>query len=373
MVGRTHFSKSETNFIKGIGILMIMFHNYFHIIPPITGENEFSFSSRDFDNFISLLSSNPFSSIRYIFSYLGHYGVQLFIFFSAYGLFLSYKEREIHFFKFLKKRILKIYPALVIVVLFLLLFITGYEAEFPEPEKLKSILLKLTLVFNFIPGEALSVSGPLWFFSLIVQFYIVFPFLLFITKKCGEKSMLFMALGFVIISLLFNSLLIRNDLSLYFTFVGQLPVFCLGIYFAARPVIKISNGIILVALILFVTGNVNEYVWHFSFAAFTILMLAVFIFIIPLMKRLKKLNAFLVFTGGFSLFLFAVHGMVRYPFEAIAEKYGEPIITTLLCFVYVAATYLFAEIVRWLESKLQALIASDSVLYRGLSKEESTT
>jgi peptidoglycan/LPS O-acetylase OafA/YrhL len=201
----------------------------------------------------------------------------------------------------------------------------------------------------------------------------MFRFLLFITKKYGENVMLFMALGFVIISLLFNPFFVRHDLSLYFTFVGQLPVFCLGIYFAAQPVIKISNGIILVALILFVAGNVNEYLWHFSFAAFTILMLAAFIFMIPLMKRFEKLNVFLVFTGGFSLFLFAVHGMVRYPFEAIAEKYGNPIITTLLCFVYVAATYLFAKMVRWLESKLQALIASDSFLYSGVSKEESTT
>ena len=368
MVERLHFSKSETNLIKGAGILMIMFHNYFHIIPPITGENEFSFSSRDFDNFISLLVANPFSFIRYIFSYSGHYGVQLFIFFSSYGLYLSYREREIHFLKFLKKRMLKIYPALVIVVLLLLIFITSYEAGFPEPEKLKSILLKFTLLFNFIPGEALSVSGPLWFFSLIVQLYFVFPFLLFITKKYGENGMLFMALGFVIISLLFNPFFVRHDLSLYFTFIGQLPVFCLGIYFAARPVIKISNGIIIVALFLFVTGNVNEYLWHFSFAAFTILMLAAFIFLIPLLERFKKLNTFLVFTGGFSLFLFAVHGMVRYPFEAIAEKYNDSFITTFLCLIYVGATYLFAGIVRWIESKFQTLRASGSVLYRGLSK-----
>jgi peptidoglycan/LPS O-acetylase OafA/YrhL len=371
MVGRLHFSKSETNFIKGIGILMIMFHNYFHIIPPITGENEFSFSSHDFDNFISLLSSNPFSSIRYIFSYFGHYGVQLFIFLSSYGLYLSYKERELHFLKFLKKRLLKIYPALVIVVLLLLLFIIGYEAGLPEPEKLKSILLKLTLLFNFIPGEALSVSGPLWFFSLIVQLYFMFPFLLFISRKYGENVMLFMALGFVIISLLFNPFFVQHDLSLYFTFIGQLPVFCLGIYFAARPTIKISNGIILVALLLFLTGNVNEYLWHFSFAAFTILMLATFIFLIPLLKRFKKLNIFLVFTGSFSLFLFAVHGMVRYPFEAIAEKYNDSIITTLLCFVYVAGTYLFAEIIRWVESKLQALVTSDSALSRVLSRDKN--
>jgi MFS family permease len=198
----------------------------------------------------------------------------------------------------------------------------------------------------------------------------VFPFLLFVTKKYSEKGMLFMALGFLIISLLFNPLLVRHDLSLYFTFIGQLPVFCLGIYFAARPVIKISNGIILAALLLFVIGNVNEYVWHFSFAAFTILILAVFIFLIPLLKRFKKLNTFLVFTGSFSLFLFAVHGMVRYPFEAIAEKYNDSIITTLLCFVYVAGTYLFAEVVRWIESKLQVLVTSDSVLSRVLSRDK---
>jgi hypothetical protein len=100
-------------------------------------------------------------------------------------------------------------------------------------------------------------------------------------------------------------------------------------------------------------------------------MLATFIFLIPLLKRFKKLNIFLVFTGSFSLFLFAVHGMVRYPFEAIAEKYNDSIITTLLCFVYVAGTYLFAEIIRWVESKLQALVTSDSALSRVLSRDKN--
>lgn len=355
------FSKNDTNIIKGLGILMIMFHNYFHIIPPIPGENEFSFSPQSFDRFTYLLFSYPYDFIRYIFSYFGHYGVQLFVFISSYGLYLSYKEKDIRFLAFLKKRILKIYPALVIVALLLLVFITLYYLEFPETKIFYSILLKLTLIFNFIPNEALAVSGPLWFFALIAQLYIIFPLLVSVTKKYGENMMLAIALTFIIITMFLNPVLLRHHLSLYYTFVGQLPVFCLGIYFAARPLIKISDGIILVALLVFAIGNVNEYVWHFSFVAFTIFMLAVFIMLIPFLQRFKKLNAFLVFTGSFSLFLFAVHGMARFPFTEIAKKYADPVITSLISIVFIAGSYLFAWFVRIIEARVQKFIGSHSI------------
>src|SRR5690606_878218 len=89
------FSKNDTNIIKGLGILMIMFHNFFHLIKPMIGENEFEFSADNFKRFIHFTSSDPFNLFRFASSYLGHYGVQLFIFISSYGLFLGYRNKNI--------------------------------------------------------------------------------------------------------------------------------------------------------------------------------------------------------------------------------------------------------------------------------------
>ena len=38
----------------------------------------------------------------------------------------------------------------------------------------KSLILKVTLLSNFIDGEQLSMSGPWWFISFIFQFYLYF-------------------------------------------------------------------------------------------------------------------------------------------------------------------------------------------------------
>ena len=175
-------TRHQTNLLKGIGMLMIMIHNFYHLLSPSPGENEFDFSIANFENYISLSKLNPLDFIRYGFSYFGHYGVQIFIFISSYGLYLSYKAKEIQLLPFLKKRLIKLYPTLVIAVILLLITSTAYSG-LPDAEKLQSILLKLTLLFTFIPGEALTVSGPWWFFSLIFQLYLVFPLLLMLTKR----------------------------------------------------------------------------------------------------------------------------------------------------------------------------------------------
>lgn len=335
--------------MKGIGLIMIMLHNYFHIIPPISGQNEFTFHEDAFYNFLRVIATNPFDFIRQVFSYLGHYGVTIFVFVSSYGLYSSYKEKRISYAGFLKKRILKLYPTLLIVVLLLFIFISIYRGAFPEAGITKSLLLKLTLLSNFIPGEALEVDGPLWFFSMIVQLYAVFPLLKFIVKKYGENSMLIVAFLMVITSLLLNTFLVKNDLSAYFLFIGQMPVFCLGIYFAAHPVIKIRNEILILAVAIFLFANANLYAWHFSFLAFAIIILSIFILVQSYVKLSTKIRSFLAYTGGISLSLFAVHGMMRFPFEALAEKYNEPLITSMLAVPFIICAYAGAWFIRLVE------------------------
>ena len=197
-------SKNESNLIKGISILLIIFHNYFHIIPPSPGENQFSFSALNFERFRQLLIADPFSIIRYILAYFGHYGVQMFIFISGYGLYISIKNREIPYFKFLGDRVKKLYPTLLIIVIFLLVVIPIWEKGI-NPRTIKSLLLKLTLLFNFIPGEAMSVTGPFWFFSLIFQLYIIFAFLVYLIKRFGSVSMLVIGAVSLLTTIILNN------------------------------------------------------------------------------------------------------------------------------------------------------------------------
>ena len=348
-------SKNESNLIKGVAILMIIFHNYFHIIPPSPGENQFAFASLNFDRYWQLLISDPFSIIRYSFSYFGHYGVQLFIFISGYGLYISYNKKEISYFKFLGQRIKKLYPALLFIVVFLLIAIPIWEQKI-NLSTIESLLLKLTLLFNFIPGEGMAVTGPFWFFSLIVQLYIIFPLLMYLTKKFGSLSMLVVGAVSLVITLLFNHYFDSLDVSLYLFFIGQLPIFCLGIYFASKRVIHLSESVLIISIIIFSLGNINELFWYFSFAAFTIFMLGFFLAIFPGLEKRKKLYSFLLYSGSISLYLFAVHGIARFPFEFISEKYDNAIITSLLSIVYLAGTYLLAWLTGLFDKKVQVVL-----------------
>ncbi len=348
-------SKNESNLIKGIAILMIIFHNYFHIIPPSPGENQFSFSALNFDRFRQLLIADPFSVVRYSLSYFGHYGVQLFIFISGYGLYISHNKKEISYFKFLGQRIKKLYPTLLLIVAFLLVVIPFWEKEF-NPDTITSLLLKLTLIFNFIPGEAMSVTGPFWFFSLIVQLYIIFPFLFYLIKTYGSLSMLLMGAISMMITVIFNNFFTSLDVSFYVLFIGQLPVFCLGIYLASKPDIHIPSSAKIVAIVIFLLGNINELFWYFTFPAFTIFMLDFFLRTFSKFEKREKVFSFLLYTGSISLYLFAIHGIARYPFEFVSEKYDNAIITSTLSIVYLAGTFFLAWLIGLYDKKVQAFI-----------------
>ena len=321
------FSINDSNIIKGIGILMIMFHNFFHLIVPETGENEFSFSADNFKRYIDFTSSHPLDSIRYSSSYFGHYGVQLFIFISSYGLYQAYKHKNVRWLHFMKKRIGKLYPTLVLGIFYLMLSFIFHYHKFPPFDELKSYLLKFTLLYGFIPNEAESVSGPWWFFSAIVQLYAFFPLLLWVLRKSGANALLVIAFVFIGISMFLDLFIEIPGISVYYTFIGQMPVFSLGLYFAAQSQIKIPKSIFILSIILFAFGNVNQYAWYFSFLAITIILLTGTIFLIPYIRKIKNLNSFLEFTGSISLFLFVIQGPIRFLFLRIAEKYNNAFFT----------------------------------------------
>ena len=365
-------SKNDTNIIKGLGILMIMFHNFFHLIDPQIGENEFAFSADHFKKFIHFTSIYPLDIIRFTFSYFGHYGVQLFIFISSYGLYLAYKNKNVRWLNFMKRRVGKLYPTLLLgIVSVILIWFLG--SRLPGLAALKSILLKFTLLHGFIPNEALTISGPWWFFSVIVQLYALFPLLLWVLQKAGPNVLLFIAFFFIAISMILDLFFKIPGTSVYFTFVGQMPVFSLGLYFAAQPQIKISKSILMLSIVVFAFGNVNGYAWYFSFVAITIILLTAAILLIPLIRKFKSVNSFLEFTGTISLFLFVLNGPHRWPFLKIAEKYDNAFITLSLSLIFIAFVYLAALIIRLLEKQIQEFIATGYKIRPLLKKIKANT
>src|SRR4051812_43734901 len=76
--------KKDTTILKALAIMAIVFHNFFHVAVKVH-ENEFDFDPARFSVFLQTVR-HPSLSIQALFAFYGHYGVQIFIFLSAYGL-----------------------------------------------------------------------------------------------------------------------------------------------------------------------------------------------------------------------------------------------------------------------------------------------
>ena len=202
----THFSKQQTTILKGLGILLIVFHNFFHNLTPVIGENEFSFSANIFWNYYHVLQASPEHVLRVLFSYFGHYGVQVFIFFSSYGLTRKYYQLPLITSQFLVGRIKKIYLSfLICIASYIILGVI--KAEFLSDEKIfywGSLLWKVLLTSNFMPGQALMPVGPWWFIPFIFQVYVLFPWLLRCYQKQGAKFLVLISLVGILLELQLN-------------------------------------------------------------------------------------------------------------------------------------------------------------------------
>jgi len=316
----TKIDPSDAGFLKGIAMLAIMLHNYFHILQHAPGENEFTFSVYTTHTLLYNLYYTPQDALRQLFSFFGHYGVQLFVFLSGYGLASKYAASDqINYKEFLLLRFRKVYPVLLLAVVFLFLYKAAVTFIFPAKEIdltyfLYEAFLKLTLVSNLIPGEALSISGPWWFFSLIFQLYIVAPILLRLQNNYLYAGM---ALPWLIQFLL---LAYEPDALTYFrvNLPGHLPEFCLGIYLARVGLRKINVVLALVALLLFIIGFYNQYVWVVSFFCVPLLAVAAYRYSQPALG--STFGKVITFFGENSLYFFAVHGLCRAPFVALGNK-----------------------------------------------------
>ncbi|MBA6357448.1 MULTISPECIES: acyltransferase [unclassified Colwellia] len=327
--------KVDSNLYKGIAILMIVTHNFMHLFPK-PKENEFSFSLERTLDFIYLISDSPESILRVLASFLGHFGVQIFVFLSAYGLTKKHLLAKISYWPFIRQRIIKIYPAFILAILAWVI-VEGWiktGGELLGPLKilywgLDGVLLKLTLLSNFIPGQALNPVGPWWFIPFIFQFYIIFPFLLFCFTKWNTLALVMITSCSIILSTLLSGKI--GELNIYYTVIGHLPEFCLGIYLASNDKIKINPLILILSLALFILGNFYEVFWYVNHISFLILLLALFSYITPLIKSNYILKNILLFLGALSMELFLVNAFLRTPFIDWAMASNSELMAIVLC------------------------------------------
>ncbi|WP_302546968.1 acyltransferase family protein [Coprobacter fastidiosus] len=149
-------SYNDTNRFKGMAILLIVLHNFYHVLPQAPIENEFSFNIENtnyyfktvIDSFSTISITSLFTDF---FSFFGHYGVALFIFLSGYGLTIKYSSKEfpnaekIHF---IWKRILRFWKV-IIPLIPLSVFVKIVEQNLGVPIGILYLLTSILIAYIF--------------------------------------------------------------------------------------------------------------------------------------------------------------------------------------------------------------------------------
>ena len=110
-------SRTESAALRGIAILGIILHNYCHFLGFAVKENEYKFDPARPMQFFDKLFSFDSDLFIHFFSFLGHYGVPVFLFISGYGLVKKYEAApggDGLAWAFIKKHFLKLFRLMFI-------------------------------------------------------------------------------------------------------------------------------------------------------------------------------------------------------------------------------------------------------------------
>lgn len=182
-------TRSDNHLLKGFAILSIMLHNLMHMLPGAVAENEFTYSGR---NILRLVyefrhSDDIWRMVWAVISHFGHYGVPIFLFLSGYGLVMKYEKSGATVpsaLRFIGQHMQKLWslmiPGFVVAVLFMVDWQSWWAGhpDFSLNWGDSNPWLTLTFLANFRHFSDL-VYGPWWFFSLMLQFYVIYRCLLY--------------------------------------------------------------------------------------------------------------------------------------------------------------------------------------------------
>lgn len=337
--------KSASDLYRGIAILLIVTHNFMHLFP-VPRENEFAFAPGGFTGLLTFLGNEPENVIRAVLAYFGHFGVQIFIFLSAYGLTKKYSVQPFRYWPFIRDRVVKIYPSFILAIL-LWAVILGLPSGWSGPFDLLwtnrlELMLKLSLAANFIPNQGLSVVGPWWFISFIFQFYLIFPALLRFYEHCKGWGLLFLSAVSIALTARLQGHI--GEVNLYLTVLGHLPEFCLGLYVARNDAsgLQFSRLWVLLALLVFLLGNIRIVFWYAQHTSFLVVLLAVLHWASRDFGQFDTVKRVLLFFGALSMPLFLVNGFLRNPYVTWAVGYDHWLLTLGFCLMHLSVSVIVA-------------------------------
>ena len=344
-------SKLESQALRGIAILGIILHNYCHFLGQAVKENEYKFDAARPVQFWDKLVSLDSDLFIHIFSFLGHYGVPIFLFISGYGLVKKYERGGVKPMSFLWQHFVKLFNLMIVGYL---LFIAVWFLRHDDGMTVYSwdrVLAQLTMTVNFVYFEPNSIikPGPYWYFGLMLQIYALY---VFVFHRWRSNALLYVT---VLIAFAIQLALGLMDDARWLNFVrynfigGMLP-FGMGLALARFESKLVKDWVITQSPSLIIIWAINlllaiTFCFMFSSRFDNWLWVPAFIVwgAIPVVKLMPErvLNLF-VWLGTISAAIFVTHPLVRKIF--VRPYIQDDMYAGLL--LYIVATLLMSWIIK---------------------------
>lgn len=354
--------------LKGFAIIGILLNHfvesYFHTYPWFSSpvENWPEFAVR-----IENIFPKDGSLTTRIFQFLGWLGDMcpgVFLFISGLTLTLSSLNKPLNTVDFYKKRLLRIYPLYVtihVLIVIIAFVIFKWEINYFSPNTLFSFLgLRFTnsLFFYLNPSW--------WYIWLILQMYLLFPFLILLLKKKGIK--------FFLTTTLLITLISRISGILGYTLSSHLSFWMYGIFCGTR-LFEFTFGMIIGFLLhqnnrkLINVLNNKTQLFYFSFSLYligffsswtyigsivsnmliTIGLSGVFFSIFEIaIKTKSKIKTPLLWIGKNSFSIFLLHQPFLIYFSSKSNGYSKFIIFILVIVFSMIAGYVIEKTVNFI-------------------------
>ncbi len=310
------YNKEDIQILKGFGILIIVLHNYCHWLPGYEIENEFHFSISNIQHLFSEQFSSLSEFIKLNFAFWGHFGVELFIFASGYGLAQHQVKLKLKsYVQYLIPRLAKLYLLLILgmAIVSLARYINDGTIYSWKTIAL-SFLMRASTYANFRSSTLFDFSGPFWYFGLAAQLYVIYPFCFYsLNNKVNSIKAQLLVLAII---LLINSLAFpyfeQHGLAYFGNFMGHLPEFLLGIILANKKrAFKFNIWSTLIFAFISLATQYFEFLFPLSFTAVCLFLLSAYDTKHAILNALPFAKKIFIFLGKISMNIFIINGVLR--------------------------------------------------------------
>lgn len=328
LVTSFNLTPSQTNELKGLAILMVIFGHTGYFLSTDT-------------------------RFLYPLSIASGVGVNMFLFLSGFGLTMSSLKSNLNPPSFYLKRLSKIYTPMWVVIAILLV--------------LDFLLLGKTYTFEtvwqsflgFFPNADIftSVDSPLWYFTFIISYYLIFPWIL-IKRQPIISAVIILAVSYFILN--YVTLPINKDVvTLYKVHYLAFP---LGMMFAALLQSPLKNKLklslptnqtvwalrfLLIAALLYIIGftAINSGIGVNLRAEQQASLITMFALVILIMLKPIQSNLLILF-GIYSYEIYLIQWPLMYRFDFLYKYIPASLATLVYLLVFIMLGFILTKLIK---------------------------